>query len=94
MAAGAGQHRDSGALVRFEGVEGLAQRPGGGGIDRVAAFGPVEDDGDDGAAALDQDAHIRRSFPSQKGSRSARRSGLPTGLSGIEGTKRTDLGAL
>src|SRR3712207_7647704 len=48
-------------------------------------FRSVEGDGEDGARAGDGDAHIRRSLPSQKGSRSARRSGLPTGLFGISG---------
>ena len=94
MAARAGQHRDLGRIVRLERIEGLAQRLRRCGIDRVAAIRPVDDDRRDRALRFDANAHIRRSFPCQNGSRNARRSGLPTGLSGIESTKRTDFGAL
>lgn len=94
MAAGAGEDRDLRRLVALERVERFAQSGRGLGIDCVAALGAVDGDDGDRALGLDAHAHIARSFPAQKGSRSARRNGLPTALSGIESTKRTALGAL
>ena len=94
MAARAGQHRDMGSLVRLEGVERPQQGLGGRRIDRVAHFRPVDGHDGDRPVLLDMDIHIRRSLPIQKGSRSARRRGLPTGLRGMASTKRTAFGAL
>ena len=42
LAAGAGEDEDAGALVGLEVLQALAERLGGGGVDRVAALGPVD----------------------------------------------------
>ena len=42
LAAGAGEDEDAGVLVGLEVAQALAEELGGGGVDRVAALGPVD----------------------------------------------------